>query len=1477
MNLTGVDEYGFRARVGRTLEKTGCSVIALDADRARQWTEGAFVPLREMFREITPFRVRQIILGVVYLMRTRGGISADYLRQYQRDGNTFSLKQCFGFLPPFSAKRAPIFLQERSGIPRFDSVSGTGTAARSGETFHRETIYQKWLVKCLGTKLIDDRYLADDVYRLIFKAGKNAGAIHEERSSRGEGVVWGLDSAAFVIEKNVAQFFCSQTNHHISVAAREARYWENMPSQRFDSDSGHYHQSPSARDSDRDNYYKNLYSHGKVHRVIAREHTGLLKREDREKLENEFIDGKGIAAANTLSCTPTLEMGINVGDLSSVFLCSVPPTKSNYLQRVGRAGRRDGNAINLVVANAKPHDLHFFHEPEEMFSSAVTTPGIFLNAPAVLLRQLTAYCFDRWMEAIEGNTGLLPMELKATLDVVKRAVLDSDQSVDETRFPYTFFDFISRHRTELFDGFRAIFTDVLQSETVASLRDFFFGSDTKGAVEGFRAIFTDVLQSETGTSLRNFFGSDTKGVFEGKILDGLIRAVKTREACKKRINEVTDKLRLLKNKVKDKALEQEEKDLVAEKKALTSRRDAINHKHLFNFFTDEGVLPNYAFPETGVTLRSVLYRLNRRGSGQEDRYKTYTGEYERSARTAISELAPGNEFYVEGRKLTINRIDMTAAEKEEWHFCDNCNHIEKTGEGEKHSAACPRCGSAGWIDGGLKRTVLKMRQVIANQEESTTHFTDDTEQREPKFYDNRIMMDISSDNVVTAYKFNDERLPFGFEYISKVDFREINFGESTPRTGQAGDKLTIGGEPVRGEGFLVCSECGMVQGGDEPRHHVSCKYSRGNADKPIIHCAYLYREFTSEAIRILLPVDNFDYEVKIPSLKAAIYMGLKEKYAGNVDHILITTQNAPGSNQSVRKRFLVLYDQVPGGTGYLKELAQSKENIIELLRLAYNKLKDCPCQSDPEKDGCYGCLYAYKTSREMKRISSREAMEILGQLVAGEDKFERIDSIDDISVNVLFESELEKRFIEAIRLRFQGKPRFRLEKTICGGRPGYLAAIPPKEGKGSPRCYEIIPQYEMGPAQGIAKEFSSRADFLIRAVGNNSGGFKPIAVFTDGYHFHGDIRSGNYRLPTDLIQRMAIARTRKFLSWSVSYDDVCRNTEKHSQPYCLPENFLKQVPPPSELRDVPAEDAFSALTRLLESPDTQMWERLAVSMVLTTGNPELCQEETIEELNRLMSQDTAGANRGDLSELTAFFASSHTGNHKGNHKASHKGNGEYVLWKRHEQGPAGDTFYAVYTRKEDLDAVRREGGSWENLCTIIRFDDLLPESTAESTTENIAESIDENKFKSRWNSLLQLYNLLQFNSHTTVLTSKMIADGCVIPEVQPALEDQLALEDGALRELLEITDPAVHDLLRWVSENKIDLPIAGYELTSGGAAGETTGEVIACAELAWPGAKLAVLLTGDDPDLFTRRGWTCAVAGELQWEAPVKNLLAAVK
>jgi len=95
----------------------------------------------------------------------------------------------------------------------------------------------------------------------------------------------------------------------------------------------------------RQKYYQDRYQKGTLRRVVAQEHTGILDTELREKIEDDFKTASHQDDPNILTCTSTLEMGIDIGAISSTLLCSILPTTSNYLQRIGRAGRSTGTAL----------------------------------------------------------------------------------------------------------------------------------------------------------------------------------------------------------------------------------------------------------------------------------------------------------------------------------------------------------------------------------------------------------------------------------------------------------------------------------------------------------------------------------------------------------------------------------------------------------------------------------------------------------------------------------------------------------------------------------------------------------------------------------------------------------------------------------------------------------------------------------------------------------------------------------------------------------------------------------------------------------------------------------------------------------------------------------------------------------------------------------------------------------------------------
>lgn len=345
----------------------------------------------------------------------------------------------------------------------------------------------------------------------------------------------------------------------------------------------------------------------------------------------------------------------------------------------------------------------------------------------------------------------------------------------------------------------------------------------------------------------------------------------------------------------------------------------IGKKNIFNFLSDEGLLPNYAFPEAGIILRAVLYRKeDEETPAQKKKYEKMVYEYSRSASSAISEFAPNNSFYVDGRKLTIDQVDLTTAQTARWRLCPNCSHaqIEETG---KNTSACPQCGSPAWADAGQVRTMLKVQMVYSNMDYTKSLINDESDDRNNVFYCKQLLVDVDEDHdISSAYRMDNEDFPFGYEFVRKATLREINFGESD----MTGEKLSVSGvEEVR-KGFRICKYCGKIQPENgKANHSFACKTRKMptlmQADA-YEECLFLYREFSTEILRLLVPATTMDSSsVKMESFVAAFMLGMKE-YFGNVDHLRATVSEVPVPDTDYRKQYLVIYDSVPGGTGYVK-------------------------------------------------------------------------------------------------------------------------------------------------------------------------------------------------------------------------------------------------------------------------------------------------------------------------------------------------------------------------------------------------------------------------------------------------------------------------------------------------------------------------------------------------------------------------------
>lgn len=1080
-------EFGYNALIGRTLEKSGSSAVSFNTDQLT----ASFKLLKEWLDHNSLGHIGEqefllFLTGMLHRIRIRGGVDHPFMAKFRsgtlhyRELNWTDDQRHF-LNPGFSTKgRFPKFIV---GIPNLKGVSDS-TYTLQNNWFHR------YFKKSFPTASSYSA-LVNEFFQQLLEVLVECKIINKK--GNGDHVNYAIDPSALWIENKVITRVCGTCGSKLHVGASDTLS-DGAPCQDYTCPGAYTKQMPS-----NSNYYYQVYNRNLSPRIYSAEHTGLLERRDREIKESDFKERTKHNSLNTMVATSTLEMGIDIGTLNTVINNAVPPLPSNFIQRVGRAGRTSGTALVTTFAKRQAHDLYYYEEPKDMMEGQVTSPGCYLEAREILNRHFLAYCLDSWASHDPVNNRIPGRMLLLRLS--KTDLTSPDLFINRI------IRFIAGRQDELYDRFTQLYT----SDHISP--------------EVFDQIKSHLMQGG--------FGNDLMRAFINLKLEY--------ETIRHHLDQVQSAIEILPN-------DEERKNLETDRKLLLGQKRTIDKRSVLEHLTNIGLLPNYAFPETGVTLNAWVRRQVAKSS--ESTPIDHHFEIIRPGSTALSELAPDNQFYAQGYKFKVsglNTYDWKNAETlRDLRFCSNCdNTAEAVSANESH---CPKCGDISWSSAKNHHYFVKLDSVKSVNDRESAVIDDNSEDREVIGYKKTTHFRFDPKSYQGAWGMKE--IPFGIAFIKNVDITVANLGLNTS---VHADKITINQlTNVPSHGFVTCRHCGKSTSNIHAItswHFGYCKKLthtyQDKEDDVFIH-TYLFRKLSTECLKVLIPVQEFESESMINMFKAGLELGLKKYYKGNPQHIQIENYSEFNQKNSRFDKYLILYDTIPGGTGYLEKLFDPKEFTL-VLRLAYEAIRDCSCQLSG-KDGCYRCIYTYTNQRIQHELSRNKAEKIFRRIVERSNQWESIGSgLGTLTDNgQIEESELELRFIGSLRkwLDLPEMSGSRLEEFLENGITNYKIRI---EQPDNVLHYTIRPQVELGQEQGI--EFATRPDFVIsltaiEKLDDSQGGsdwidhFKKIAVYLDGYTYHAT--EENLRVYDDIKKRIAIAASDEYISWTLTWNDLER-------------------------------------------------------------------------------------------------------------------------------------------------------------------------------------------------------------------------------------------------------------------------------------------------------------------------------------------------
>jgi superfamily II DNA/RNA helicase len=668
-----------------------------------------------------------------------------------------------------------------------------------------------------------------------------------------------------------------------------------------------------------------------------------FSKKDRDEWAKEPAHETPLQRLPVLFCSPTMELGVDISALNTVYLRNVPPTPANYAQRSGRAGRSGQAALVLTYCAAQsPHDQWFFHHAREMVHGVVRAPTLDLANRDLIDSHIQAV----WLSNVEH-------ELETS--VAPLLVLDHPEK------PL---------KPELIAAFTA-------PSTLARARE-----QARRVIDSVRPL----LQPEVAPWFNEGYVDAVVTRAPTAFDRALDRWRKLFEATRKQM-ELADQV------VKSHAVSNRERDNARRRYGDAARQYAVLLKsgntqnsdfYTYRYLASQGFLPGYNFPR--LPLMAWIPGRGTTADGKEDEGTMVS----RPRFIALSEFGPRSLIYHEGRMFRVIRAKLNVGASEHVsvnselatvsaRICSQCGygHLGDVDAAEPLANVCEHCGAALTDDD----RVAQLYRIEAVETMAVERISINDEERQRQGFE-----------LQTTYRFlpgpdgriqrTDAEVKQGDEVLARLTYApaariwRINRGWRRRK-----DKKQLG--------FYINPVSGVWSKQDSPNEaQAEDKPEEALLDKVPNQRIVPFVE-DHRNILILTPGRELS-AATMATLLAALRRGIEQTF--QIEEAELIAEPLPNQDH---RRALLFYEAAEGGAGVLSRLATERRSLAEVaataLRLMHFRepedglwrFEALPALEEKRtvdgqelricEAGCYQCLLSYFNQPDHDLINRLDA------------------------------------------------------------------------------------------------------------------------------------------------------------------------------------------------------------------------------------------------------------------------------------------------------------------------------------------------------------------------------------------------------------------------------------------------------------------------------------------------------------------------